>query len=309
MKLLTMLIGLRITFIMNQLDTKARAQILHLLCEGNSMRSVARIADVSQNTVAKLLVEAGQACVCLHNEYVQNVKTERVQCDEIWSFTDAKQKNVANAKSAPDRAGDTWTWTALDSDSKLIVSWMVGGRDASYAKAFMDDVASRLAAGRFQLTTDGLKAYQDAVEGAFGADVDFAQLVKLYGVPKEKTPERKYSPSDCIGTRKYVVSGQPNLKHISTSHVERQNLTMRMHMRRFTRLTNGFSKKFENHIWMVSLYSFFYNFLKIHKTLRVTPAMEARLTDHVWTFEDIVERIDRDAPKSGLRVAKRNANS
>ena len=295
-----MLIDLSIIFIMNLLDTKARAQILHLLCEGNSMRSVARIADVSQNTVAKLLVEAGQACVCLHNEYVQNVKAERVQCDEIWSFTYAKQKNVAKAKAAPDGAGDTWTWTALDSDSKLIVSWLVGGRDTEYAAMFMDDVKNRLA-GRVQLTTDGLKAYLVAVEGAFGADVDFAQLVKLYGEPKTDSPERKHSPSECTGTRCYAREGRPDPKHISTSHVERQNLTMRMHMRRFTRLTNGFSKKFENHMWMVALYTVYYNFLKIHKTLRVTPAMEAGLTDRVWTFEDIVGLINANAPNPGPR--------
>ena len=284
---------------MNQLDDKARAQILHLLCEGNSMRSVARIADVSFNTVKKILIDAGRACAAFHDEKIQNVKARRVQC-EIWSFTYAKQKNVGTAKKAPDGAGDTWTWTALDSDSKLIVSWLVGGRDTEYAAMFMDDVKNRLA-GRVQLTTDGLKAYLVAVEGAFGADVDFAQLVKLYGEPKTDSPERKYSPSECTGTRRYAREGRPDPKHISTSHVERQNLTMRMHMRRFTRLTNGFSKKFENHMWMVALYAVYYNFLKIHKTLRVTPAMEAGLTDRVWTFEDIVGLIDANAPKPGPR--------
>ena len=295
-----MLSALSIIFIMNRLDSQARAQILHFLCEGNSMRSVSRIADVSFNTVKKILIDAGRACSTFHDERVQNVKTKRVQCDEIWSFTYAKQKNVGTAKAAPDGAGDTWTWTALDSDSKLIVSWLVGGRDTEYAIMFMDDVKSRLAS-RVQLTTDGLRAYLVAVEGAFGSDVDFAQLVKLYGEPKADSPERKYGPSECTGTRCYTREGSPDPKHISTSYVERQNLTMRMHMRRFTRLTNGFSKKFENHMWMVALYTVYYNFVKIHKTLRVTPAMEAGLTDQVWTFEDIVRLIDANSPKPGPR--------
>ena len=287
-------------FNMNKLSHKARARIIHLLCEGNSLRSISRLADVSINTVTKLLIDAGWACFAFHDERVQNVKARRVQCDEIWSFTYAKQKNVGAAKAAPAGAGDTWTWTALDSDSKLIVSWLVGGRDAEYATMFIDDVKNRLA-NRVQLTTDGLKAYLVAVEEVFGANVDFAQLVKLYGEPKSDSPERKYSPSVCTGTRCYTREGTPDPQHISTSYVERQNLTMRMHMRRFTRLTNGFSKKFENHMWMVALYAVYYNFLKIHKTLLVTPAMEAGLTDRVWTFEDIVGLIDANAPKPGPR--------
>ena len=206
---------------------------------------------------------------------------------------------MATAKAAPEKAGDTWTWTALDSDSKLIVSWLVGGRDGEYAIAFMDDLRSRLA-NRVQLTTDGHKAYLEAVEGAFGGDVDYAQLIKLYGEPTgQKGHERKYSPSECTGTRKRRVQGNPDPKAVSTSYVERQNLTMRMHMRRFTRLTNGFSKKVENHMHMVALYTMFYNFCRIHKTLRVTPAMEAGLTDRVWDIEDILAITDERAPKPG----------
>lgn len=215
-------------------------------------------------------------------------------------FTYAKQKNVASAKAAPAGSGDTWTWTALDSDSKLLISWLVGKRDARHASMFMDDVKNRLT-NRVQLTTDGHKQYLNAVEGAFGADVDYAMLVKLYGEPLSNTPERKYSPSECIGTKTFVVTGDPDLDHVSTSHVERQNLTMRMHMRRFTRLTNGFSKKFANHVWMVALYTVFYNFVKVHKSLRVTPAMQAKLTDRVWTFEELVAVIDAATPQPGPR--------
>ena len=284
---------------MNKLPLKTRALILKMLCEGQSMRATARLADVSFNTVAKLLAEAGNVCSDLHDERVRGVKAKRVQCDEIWSFTYAKQKNVPTAKAAPAEAGDTWMWTALDSDSKLIVAWLVGGRDSEYAAAFMDDLASRLAT-RVQLTTDGHKAYLEAVEGAFGAGVDYAMLVKLYGEPTgQKGHERKYSPAECTGTRKLRVEGKPDLAAVSTSHVERQNLTMRMHMRRFTRLTNGFSKKVESHAHMVALYTVFYNFCRIHKTLRVTPAMEAGLTDHVWDMEEVVVTMDERAPKPG----------
>ena len=284
---------------MNKLPLKTRSLILNMLCEGQSMRATARLADVSFNTVAKILVDAGNICADLHDELVQDVTASRIQCDEVWSFTYAKQKNVAKAKAAPDEAGDTWTWTALDSDSKLIVSWLVGGRDGEYAIAFMDDLRSRLA-NRIQLTTDGHRAYLEAIEGAFGGDVDYAQLIKLYGEPTgQKGHERKYSPSECTGTRKRRVEGNPDYRRVSTSHVERQNLTMRMHMRRFTRLTNAFSKKFENHMHMVALYTMFYNFCRIHKTLRVTPAMEASLADRVWGIEDILAIMDERAPKPG----------
>ena len=282
---------------MNKLPLKTRSMILNMLCEGQSMRATARLADVSFNTVAKLLIDAGKVCADLHDERVQGVTASRVQCDEVWSFTYAKQKNVATAKAAPQVAGDTWTWTALDADSKLIVSSMVGGRDAEYANAFMDDVASRLA-NRVQMTTDGHKAYLEAVEGSFGADIDYAQLIKVYGNAPE-TFKGRYSPADCTGIVKRTVEGQPEEKHISTSFVERQNLTMRMQMRRFTRLTNAFSKKLENHMHMVALYTVWYNFIRIHKTLRVTPAMEAGLSKTVWDMEDLVRIMDERAPKPG----------
>jgi len=280
-----------------------------MLCEGVSLRSISRLADVSINTVTKLLVDAGQACMAFHDANVIGVKAKRVQCDEIWTFTYAKQKNVGKAKKAPEGAGDTWTWTALDSDSKLLISWLVGRRDAQHAMILMDDVKARIN-GRTQITTDGLRAYIEAIEGAFGSDVDFAQLIKLYGEPIASTPERKYSPSECIGTKTHIVTGDPDPNFISTSHVERQNLTMRMHMRRFTRLTNGFSKKLLNHVYMVALYTVFYNFLKVHKSLRVTSAMEAKLMDRVLTFEDLVAIIDEVTPKPGPRgpYKKRNSN-
>lgn len=261
------------------------------------MRAIARLTGASFNTVSKLLIDAGEACAAYHDENVRNVKAARVQCDEIWSFTYAKQKNVKTAKAAPTNAGDTWTWTAIDADSKLIVGYLVGGRDAEYANAFMDDVASRLA-NRVQMTTDGHNAYLEAIEGAFGADVDYAQLIKMYGNAPESMKGR-YSPADCTGIKKRSVVGSPDDKHVSTSYVERQNLTMRMHMRRFTRLTNAFSKKFENHAHMVALYTVFYNFCRIHKTLRVTPAMEAGLSDTVRDMEWICELIDARAPKPG----------
>lgn len=258
------------------------------------MRSVSRIADVSINTVAKLLTDAGAACEAFHNETVRNVASKRVQCDEIWSFCYAKQRNVATAKAAPQEAGDLWTWTALDADSKLIVAFLVGGRDAGYAHEFMQDVASRLA-NRVQMTTDGLKAYLDAVEGAFGADIDYAQLVKLYGDAPH--PPGRYSPAECTGIKKTRIEGKPDAKHISTSYIERQNLTMRMSMRRFTRLTNGFSKKAGSHSDMVALYTVWYNFARIHKTLRCSPAMASGLSQKLWSMDDIVALIDARAAK------------
>lgn len=285
---------------MNKLPIAKRAQILSLLCEGTSMRAVSRLADVSINTVTKLLVDVGGLCAAFHDDQVRGVKAQRVQVDEIWSFTYAKAKNVAKAKKAPAGAGDTWTWTGLDADSKLIVSWLVGPRDAGSAFTFVSDLKTRLA-NRVQLTSDGLKLYLDAVEDVFGADVDYAQLVKLYGASGEN--ETRYSPAKCIGCISKEITGEPDPKHISTSYVERQNLTMRMHMRRFTRLTNGFSKKLENHVHMIALYTVFYNFTKIHKTLRVTPAMQAGLTDRVWSMEDVVRLLEEvETPVSAAQA-------
>jgi IS1 family transposase len=284
---------------MNKLPLAKRAQILAMLVEGSSMRSISRVVGVSINTVTKLLVEAGEAAAAYHDETVRNVRAKRVQCDEIWSFCYAKQKNVETAKAAPEEAGDVWTWTALDADSKLIVSYLVGGRDGGYASEFMNDVASRLA-NRVQLTTDGHKAYLEAVEGAFGADVDYAMLVKLYGTAPEAAKGR-YSPAECVGARKEPVEGNPDRKHISTSYVERQNLSMRMGMRRFTRLTNGFSKKIDNHFHMLALYFLHYNFCRIHKTLKVSPAMAAGVTDTLRDVEWIVSLIDARAPIPGPR--------
>jgi IS1 family transposase len=279
---------------MNKLPLAKRVQILSMLCEGSSMRSISRVVDVSINTVTKLLVDAGETCLEMHDELVRDVKASKVQCDEIWSFTYAKEKNVAAAEAAPKWAGDTWTWTAIEADSKLIVSYFIGDRSGQSAMALMDDLRSRLA-NRVQLTTDGHRAYLEAVEGAFGDGVDFAQLVKLYGEAPEAFKGR-YSPAECKGIRKTRVTGDPDRKHVSTSYVERQNLTMRMSMRRFTRLTNAFSKKLDNHIHALALYFAFYNFCRIHKTLKVTPAMAAGITDKLWSLEDIAERIEARQP-------------
>lgn len=275
---------------MNKLSSADRARILHLLCEGNAIRAVVRLTGVSKNTVTKLLIDAGKACAAYHDEHVRGLSTKRCQVDEIWSFTYAKEKNVAKAKSAPAEAGDTWTWTAIDADSKLIVSYLVGGRDSEYAMWFMDDLRSRLA-NRVQLTSDGHGAYLRAVEGAFGGDVDYAQLIKLYG-PAPEGPQRRYSPAECTGAKKVRVEGDPDPKHVSTSYSERQNLTMRMHMRRFTRLTNAFSKKVENHAYAVALHMMYYNFVRIHQKLRVTPAMAAGVTDKLWEIDDIAKLVE-----------------
>jgi IS1 family transposase len=280
---------------MNALTTDRRSQIIRLLVEGNSIRSITRICDVSKNTVTKLLVDIGRACQQFHNEHVVNVKSERVQCDEIWSFCYAKQKNVT--QDMPEGSGDVWTWTAIDADSKLIVSWFVGDREAGSAYEFMNDVAERLA-NRVQLTTDGHRAYLTAVERAFDNDIDFAQLVKMYGGSEGgNDQEKKYSPAECTGCKKTRITGDPNPKFVSTSYVERQNLTMRMHMRRFTRLTNGFSKKVENHGYAIALHFVYYNFCKIHKSLSITPAMQAGLTKRVMSIEDIANLAPIEAPK------------
>ena len=261
------------------------------------MRAASRVAKVSINTVTKLMVEAGEACASYHDEAVRDVGARRVQCDEIWAFCYAKGKNVALAKAAPRNAGDVWTWTAIDSDSKMILSYEVGDRSGTTAIEFMDDLRNRLA-NRVQLTTDGHKAYLEAVEGAFGGDVDFAQLIKLYGDSKgHKGHEKKYFPAECTGTKKRRVEGNPDAAHVSTSYVERQNLTMHMGMRRFTRLTNAFSKKLENHLLMLSLYFVHYNFVRIHTTLKCTPAMAAGVSDTLHDMEWIVSLIDARAPK------------
>jgi IS1 family transposase len=291
---------------MNKLPIAKRAQILTLLCEGVSMRSIERIVGCSINTVDKLLREAGEAALAYHDKAVRGVKAQRIQCDEIWSFIGAKQKNVAGSKRAGDpTAGDCWTWTAIDADSKLLVSYQVGGRDAEYALMLMDDLCGRLA-NRVQLTTDGHKAYLSAVEETFGADIDYGMLVKLYGEPSH-SPEaaRRYSPTECVGARKETITGKPDPKHISTSYTERANLTMRMSMRRFTRLTNAFSKKLQNHEHMVALYAVWYNFIRIHKTLRVTPAMAAGIEKRLWSMEDVVALIDEQTERRAPNLAGR----
>jgi IS1 family transposase len=285
---------------MNKLPLATRAQILNALCEGVSMRAVSRLADVSINTVAKLLAEAGEACLAMHDELVTGVQSKRVQCDEIWSFCYAKQRNVAKAVAAPDGAGDVWTWTALDADSKLIVSYFVGDRSGESALILADDMRKRIASERVQITTDGHNAYLRAIDEAFGADADYATLEKVYRTDPASTQGR-YSPPVCIGAKKRAIEGKPDLAHVSTSYVERANLSIRMQNRRFTRLTNAFSKKFQSHVHALALYFAFYNFVRIHKTLRMTPAMAAGITDRLWTVEDIIARMDAAAPKPGKR--------
>lgn len=283
---------------MNQLPIQKRVQIINLLVEGNSLRATSRIADVSINTVTKLLVEVGKACEKFHDETVKGVTAQRVQADEIWSFVYAKEKN-ATREQKEGGAGDAWTWTAIDADSKLIISWYVGDRTFISAREFMQDVAARLS-NRVQLTTDGHRAYLSAVDDAFKGDIDYAQLIKIYGYPEGEGNEKRYSPAECTGAEKFVVTGAPDEKFVSTSYVERQNLTMRMHMRRFTRLTNAFSKKLENHCHAIALHFVYYNFCKVHKTLRVTPAMEAKLTKRVMTIEDVCNLVpDNTGKKRG----------
>jgi IS1 family transposase len=270
---------------MNRLSLPKRAQIVNALVEGNSIRATCRLTGASKDAVLKLIPDMGMACLAHHNATVRNVKTRRVQCDEIWSFCYAKEKNVPIEKEGTG-AGSVWTWTAIDADSKLILSYLCGGRDAEWATTFLEDLASRVAT-RIQLTTDGHRAYAEAVSGTFGFDVDYAMLIKLYGAPSDK-PETRYSPAACIGTRSATLCGHPDPKHVSTSYVERQNLNLRMGVRRFTRLTNAFSKKFANHCHMVAIYHAYYNFCRVHQTLRVTPAMEAGLTDHIWSLQELV---------------------
>src|SRR5438270_9620788 len=285
---------------MNRYALAKRAQVLTSYA-GVSMRLIERIVGCSINSVDKLLREAGEVALAYHDKAVRGVKSQRIQCDEIWSFVHAKQKNAPTSPRRGDPTiGDCWTWTALDADSKLLVSYMVGGRDAEFALMLMDDLRGRLA-NRVQLTTDGHKAYLQAVEEAFGADIDYGMLVKLYGAETDgQGHERKYSPSECVGARKDTITGNPDPRHVSTSYTERANLTMRMSMRRFTRLTNAFSKKLQNHEYMVALYALWYNFVRIHKTLRTSPAMAAGIESRLWSMEDVVALVDaRDAKVSG----------
>jgi IS1 family transposase len=275
---------------MNKLSIERKAQVIKTLCEGNSIRSTARITGTAINTVVKLLREVGAACLEYQDKVMHDLPCKHIQCDEIWSFVYSKDKNVPEEHAGELGYGDVWTWTAIDADTKLVPCWLVGLRNASYAYPFMNDLKSRLA-NRVQITTDGHSVYLWAVEDAFGAEVDYAMLVKLYGLEPET--EKRYGPAACIAAEKRVIQGNPDPTQISTSFAERQNLTMRMNMRRFTRLTNAFSKKLENHEYAIALYFMHYNFARPHKTLAYpypkTPAMAAGLTDHVWEIEEIVK--------------------
>lgn len=280
---------------MNSLSITERTQIIGMLVEGMSLRAITRLTGKSLNTVTKLLVDVGIASAEYQDRTLRNLPCKRIQCDEIWAFCYAKQKNVPAEKQGEFGYGDVWTWTAIDADTKLVPSFMVGNRDGKTARIFIEDLAARLR-NRVQLTTDGLKAYLEAVEGTFGADIDFSMLHKIYESSQEET---RYSPARCVGYETKQISGNPDPAHISTSFVERQNLTMRMGMRRFTRLTNAFSKKVEHHAYQVALHFMYYNFARIHQTLRCTPAMEAGVSEHVWSIEEIAALIP--APKSGPR--------
>lgn len=270
---------------MNKLSTVNRVQVISALVEGNSINSTVRMTGISKPTILKLLAELGEACKAFHDREVRDLPARRIQCDEVWAFCHCKQKNVKPELEGVFGIGDVWTWTAIDADTKLMVAWAIGTRDGGYAAEFMNDVAARLST-RVQLTTDGHAAYLDAVSDAFGTKIDYAQLIKLYGptIPGAA----RYSPVACIGIEKREISGLPERKHISTSYVERSNLTVRMGMRRYTRLTNGFSKKVENHAHMTTIFFTYYNYCRIHQTLRTTPAIEAGLTDRFWEISDLI---------------------
>ena len=280
---------------MNRLTTQKRAQIVAALVEGNSLRATARMTGASKVTILRLLESLGAACAAYQDRVLRNLNCNRIQCDEIWQFCYAKEKNVPAEKQGQFGYGDVWTWVAMCADTKLVVTWALGTRGAGTAFEFMHDLAGRLA-HRVQLTTDGHRVYLNAVESAFGSEIDYAMLVKLYG--RDSESETRYSPAECIDCKPIAITGHPNPKHISTSFVERQNLTMRMGMRRFTRLTNGFSKKVENHGHALALHYMHYNFCRIHQTLRVTPAMEAGITDHVWTFKEVVSLLDFETKRA-----------
>jgi IS1 family transposase len=279
---------------MNCLDNTTRAAVVRCLIEGCSVRATVRMTGVSKTTIIKLLADLGAACAAYHDRHVRNVRVRRLQCDEIWQFVGAKAKN-ARAEKKQEGWGDIWTWVGIDADTKLVISYLVGGRGADWAMEFMLDCANRIK-GRVQVTTDGHRAYLEAVEAAFGADIDYAQLQKIYGASSEN--ETRYSPARVIGCDMTVVSGDPDPKHVSTSYVERQNLTLRMQSRRFTRLTNGFSKKVENHAHSVALHYMFYNFCRIHQTLKVTPAMESGLADHFWSLEELCTLMPKPTVKA-----------
>jgi IS1 family transposase len=274
---------------MNKLPSEKRAQVLQMMAEGVSLRAITRMTGISRTTLLKLLEDAGQAFSEYQDRVLVNLPCKRIQVDEAWAFCYAKQKNVPTAKAAPEGAGDIWTWVGLDADTKLVASFHVGSRDSEAAMTFMDDLAPRLAS-RVQLTSDGHRPYLEAIEGAFGADIDYAMLIKIYGAAPEG--QRRYSPAICTGARKYRIEGNPDPQHVSTSYVERQNLNIRMGNRRMTRLTNAFSKKAENHAHMMAIYFMHYNFVRIHQTLRITPAMEAGVTDRLWDLADFVHVID-----------------
>jgi len=271
---------------MNKLPSAKRAQVLQMMAEGLSLRAITRLTGISRTTLIKLLEDAGQAFSEYQDRVLVNLPCKRIQVDEAWAFCYSKQKNVATAKAAPEGAGDIWTWVGLDADTKLVASFYVGGRDSEAAMTFMDDLAPRMAS-RVQLTSDGHKPYLEAVEGAFGADIDYATLIKVYGAAPESAKGR-YSPAECTGIRKQRIEGNPDPKHVSTSYVERSNLSIRMGNRRMTRLTNAFSKKAENHAHMMAIYFMHYNFVRIHQTLKVTPAMAAGVTSKLWEMSDLV---------------------
>src|SRR6266852_4789172 len=272
---------------MNRIPLARRAQILSCLCEGNSVRATCRMTDSSKDAVLKLIADVGEACRKHHDEQVCGLTCSRVQMDEVWSFVHAKEKNVPASVKGQFGHGDVWTWTAIEAQTKLIIAWHVGRRDGASAHVFVQDVARRIL-NRIQLTTDGHRAYLDAVDEAWATEVDYAMLVKLYGGEPASKPETRYSPAQCVGTRRDAISGNPDPEHVSTSFVERQNLTMRMQMRRYTRLTNAHSKKLENHRYATALHFVWYNFVRIHQTLRCSPAMEAGIDSHLWSMEELV---------------------
>lgn len=292
---------------MNSLDNKVRVQIVSALVEGNSIRATSRMTGVSQNTIMKLLADLGFACAEYQDKAFRNLNCKRIQCDEIWSFVGSKQKNVPEDRKGEFGIGDVWTWVSMDADTKLVPCWLVGPRNTQAAKEFINDLASRIAT-KVQLTTDGHHPYLEAVEDAFGGNIDYAMLIKIYGKTGGKLDEVRYSPADCLGCETKVISGVPNPEHVSTSYIERQNLTMRMGMRRFTRLTNGFSKKVENHAHAIALHYMYYNFVRIHKSLRCTPAMAANVSSKLWSIEDIVALLPEPVAKKRGPYKKRISN-